>query len=254
MADALRDRDGEPPIILGNGCGGVVASTLTLRHPGLGGRSVIVASGACFCERGRAAFRAMAAGVEAGGPERIVGVAMGRRFSPDVQEALMAERRAAFLRTDPAVLVAACRALAGLDLRQDVTVITVPTLVLVGERDAATPPEMSLESWSLLPKAQFMALSGCAHLPQRQDPARFLAAFEPFLHDREPWEVDGVHEGDPVQSTSLRRCISRAGQHASSTPSKACDDLPECLGVRNGRDLSLVIDDAWFLEEDAGRI
>lgn len=184
MAEALRDRGGEAPTVVGNGYGGFVALVMALRHPGLVRRLVLADCGASFSEPGRQAFRGMAAGVEAGGSARIVDVAMRRLFAPDFQEghpAMMAERRAAFLRTAPEVLVAACRALAELDLRGEVARVDVPVLVLVGERDEATPPAMSTELARLLPDARCVVIEGCAHVPQLQDPERFLAAVEPFL-------------------------------------------------------------------------
>jgi 3-oxoadipate enol-lactonase len=186
MAEALRDRGGEAPTVLGNGYGGFVALQMAIRHPGLVRRLVLADCGACFPEAGRQAFLAMAKGVAAGGAAGIADVAMRRLFAPDFQEAhpeLMADRRAAFLRTDPAVLVAACRALAGLDLRGEVPAVRVPALVLVGERDEATPPPMSRELASLLPDARLVVLDGCAHVPQLQDPARFLDALGAFLQE-----------------------------------------------------------------------
>lgn len=184
MAAALRDRGGEPPVVIGNGYGGFVALQMAIRHPTLLRRLVLADCGACFSEPGRQAFRAMAAGVEAGGPSRIADVAMRRLFAPDFQEAhpdLMAQRRAAFLRTDPEVLVAACHALAELDLRDDLRKVQIPVLVLVGEQDEATPPPMSRELAALLPDARLVVLDGCAHVPQLQDPERFLAAVDPFV-------------------------------------------------------------------------
>ncbi len=184
MAEAVRDRGGEAPIVLGNGYGGFVALQMAIRHPGLVRSLVLADCGACFSEPGRQAFRNMAAGVEAGGASRIADVAMRRLFAPDFQEAnpeLMAERRAAFLRTDSAVLVTACRSLADLDLRPDVERVRVPVLVLVGSQDEATPPPLSRELASLLPDARLVVLDGCAHVPQLQDPAGFLAAVNAFL-------------------------------------------------------------------------
>ena len=184
MAEALRDRGGEAPTVLGNGYGGFVALQMAIRHPGLVRRLVLADSGACFSEPGRQAFLAMAAGVEAGGPAKIADVAMRRLFAPEFQEAnpdLMRERRNAFLRTDPAVLVAACRALATLDVRTEVGDVRIPVLVLVGEQDEATPPAMSRELAALLPDARLTVLDSCAHVPQLQDPARFLAAVDDFL-------------------------------------------------------------------------
>lgn len=184
MADALRDRGGEAPVVLGNGYGGFVALQMAIRHPGLVRGLVLADCGACFSEPGRQAFRAMAAGVDAGGPAKIADVAMRRLFAPEFQDAnpdLMAERRAAFLRTAPDVLVAACHALATLDLRAEVGQVRIPVLVLVGGQDEATPPAMSRDLAALLPDARLVVLDDCAHVPQLQDPHRFLAAVGPFL-------------------------------------------------------------------------
>jgi 3-oxoadipate enol-lactonase len=185
MAEAMRRMTvGAPPILLGNGFGGFVTLQLAIRHPDLAARLVLADCGAAFSEPGRQAFRNMAAGAAAMGLEAIAETAMRRLFAPDFQAAhpaLMAERRGAFLRTDPETLQAACRALADLDLRGEVGRVRVPVLVLVGEQDEATPPAMSKELAYLLPNARLKILAGCAHVPQLQMPEAFLAAIEGFL-------------------------------------------------------------------------
>jgi 3-oxoadipate enol-lactonase len=175
---------GEKVILLGNGFGGFVALTLVLRHPDLVSRLVLADCGAMFSEPGRQAFRTMAAAAAANGLAAIADIAMRRLFAPDFQAAepvLMAERRAAFLETDPETFQSACRALAGLDLRAAVATIRVPALVLVGERDEATPPAMAVELAGLLPDARLEILAGCAHVPQLQMPALFLEKIDGFL-------------------------------------------------------------------------
>ena len=111
---------------------------------------------------------------------------MNRLFAPEFQQGhpdLMADRRAAFLRTDPEVFRAACDALASLDLRPELGKVEVPVLVLVGEHDEATPPPMSHELAELLPQARLEIISGCAHVPQLQSPRLFLDAIGGFLRD-----------------------------------------------------------------------
>lgn len=183
MSEALRDL-GEPSTALGNGFGGFVALQMAIRHPGLVRRLILADCGACFSEPGRQAFRTMAAVSREKGLGALSDTAMRRLFAPDFQAAnpsLMQERLAAFLRTDPSVFRAACDALAGLDLRPDLGAVDVPVLVLVGEQDEATPPPMSRELAAGLPNAQLTILPGCAHVPQLQEPERFLAAMVPFL-------------------------------------------------------------------------
>ncbi|MGY2052224.1 alpha/beta fold hydrolase [Methylobacterium sp. JK268] len=184
VAEAVRDLGGEAPTLLGNGYGGFVALQAAIRHPGLAARLVLADCGACFSEPGRQAFRTMAAVSGEKGLPALTDTAMRRLFAPAFQAAnapLMADRRAAFLRTDPVVFRAACEALAGLDLRPDLAGVTAPALVLVGEEDEATPPAMAEELARGLPDARLMMLAGCAHVPQLQDPEGFLEVVTPFL-------------------------------------------------------------------------
>lgn len=185
MAAAVRDgAGGAAPIVLGNGYGGFVALQMAIRHPGIAAKLILADSGAAFSEPGRQAFRNMAAAASAKGLAAITDIAMRRLFAPDFQAGhpeLMANRRDAFLRTDPEIFRAACDALAMLDLRPELGKVQIPVLVLVGEQDEATPPPMSRELAALLPDARLAILPGCAHVPQLQAPELFLKAIEGFL-------------------------------------------------------------------------
>src|SRR6266481_4704441 len=185
MAEAVKDAaQGEGAIVLGNGYGGFVALQMAIRHPDIAGKFILADCGAAFSEAGREAFRNMAAASRAKGLAAITDVAMRRLFAPEFQAQhpdLMADRRAAFLRTDPDVFRAACDALAGLDLRPELGRVEVPVLVLVGEHDEATPPPMSHELAAGLPHARLEIIAGCAHVPQLQSPEMFLEAIGDFL-------------------------------------------------------------------------
>ena len=185
MADMVKDAAlGEAAIVLGNGYGGFVALQMAIRHPNIAGKYVLADCGAAFSEPGREAFRNMAAASKAKGLAAITDVAMRRLFAPDFQVShpdLMADRRAAFLKTDPEVFRAACEALASLDLRPELGKVKVPVLVLVGEHDEATPPPMSHELAAGLPQAHLEIIPGCAHVPQLQSPRLFLDVIGDFL-------------------------------------------------------------------------
>ena len=187
MAAAVKEAAGDDAIVLGNGYGGFVALQMAIRHPAIARRLVLADCGAAFSEPGQQAFRNMAAASQAKGLEAITDVAMRRLFAPEFQDAnpeIMNDRRAAFLRTDPEVFRAACHSLAELDLRPDLAKVKVPVLVLVGSQDEATPPPMSEELSALLPDARLIVLDGCAHVPQLQSPAEFMAAIGDFLAGR----------------------------------------------------------------------
>src|SRR6195952_177363 len=144
MAEAVKDAaGGKDAIVLGNGYGGFVALQMAIRHPTIAARFVLADCGAAFSEPGREAFRNMAAASKAKGLSVITDVAMRRLFAPEFQAAhsdLMADRRAAFLRTDLDVFCAACDTLAALDLRPELGKVTVPVLVVGGQHDEAHPP------------------------------------------------------------------------------------------------------------------
>jgi 3-oxoadipate enol-lactonase len=184
VAAAVKAMQLEQPIFLGNGYGGFVALMMAVRHPGIAARLVLADSGAVFSEPGRAAFRGMSAKARESGLGGISDVAMRRLFSPAFQAThpeLIEERRARFLAVEPNTFHTACAALSTMDLRGSLAQVSVPVLVLVGEHDEATPPEMSRELAAGLPDATLQILPGCAHVPQLQEPTQFLEAIRTFI-------------------------------------------------------------------------
>lgn len=138
----------QKPIFLGNGYGGFIALIISIRHPDIAARLVLSDCGAVFSEPGRAAFRMMSATAKEKGLSAIADVAMRRLFAPEFQKInpeLTAARKQCFLAVDLQTFQSACEALSTLDIRDQLSKIKVPVLVLVGEHDEATPPPMSQE-------------------------------------------------------------------------------------------------------------
>lgn len=185
VAAGLRHALGDvPAIVLGNGYGGFVALLTAIRHPEQVRRLVLADCGAAFDEPGRAAFVGMARAAGASGLQAVADVAMRRLFAPDFQARnpdLIERCRQHFLATRAQTFQDACAALSTLDLREAARTLKVPTLVMVGERDEATPPPMARELAGLLPDARLRILEGCAHVPQLQAPEMFLAEVTQFL-------------------------------------------------------------------------
>jgi 3-oxoadipate enol-lactonase len=175
----------EKPIFLGNGYGGFIALITSIRHPRLASRLVLADCGAMFSEPGRAAFRGMSAAAKEKGLGAIADVAMRRLFAPEFQEKnpdLVADRKKRFLSLDTETFHGACAALAGLDIRDQLSKVMQPVLVLVGELDEATPSTMSVELHAGLPNAKLNILPGLAHVPQLQAPAVFMNAIRDFIN------------------------------------------------------------------------
>lgn len=175
---------GQDVDVLGNGFGGFVASMLAIRHGDRFDRLVLADTGVTFTDAGRTSFHVMASRVREHGMEGVVDIAMKRLFPEDYLTAnpgVLAERRAALVKTNPAFFAEACAALAGLDLTDAIGSISNPTLVLVGSLDAATPPPMAHELARSIPGAELVELDGLGHAPMAQAPEVFVEAIADFL-------------------------------------------------------------------------
>jgi 3-oxoadipate enol-lactonase len=172
------------PDVIGNGFGGVIALALAARHGAALEKLVLADTAACFPEEGRTPFRAMAEAVDRSGMAAIVPTAVKRIFPEPYLAAhpeALAERRGVLLRMQPKPFATACRALARVDLRPTLRTIPNPTLVIVGELDAATPPALATELSAGIPGAQLLRIPDCGHCPPLEQPEAFLAAVMPFL-------------------------------------------------------------------------
>lgn len=90
--------------------------------------------------------------------------------------------RALILANHPSAIQAALRAMMS---RPDSTPllpsIDVPTLIIVGEDDALTPPPMSATMAEAIPKAELVYLPAAGHLSSLEQPQPFNAALASFL-------------------------------------------------------------------------
>jgi 3-oxoadipate enol-lactonase len=57
----------------------------------------------------------------------------------------------------------------------------VPTLVVCGELDQATPPALNKLIAEKAPGARYVELPGCGHCPPLEQPQAFLAAIKDFV-------------------------------------------------------------------------
>lgn len=121
--------------------------------------------------------------IQAGGMAAIAGTVMGRFFTPDFvakADAHCATVRQTLLALDPAGYAGCCAAIRDMDLRPQLPRIAAPTLVIVGERDLATPRELGEAIVAAVPAARLVALP-VAHIPHSEISDRFVAEVVPFL-------------------------------------------------------------------------
>jgi 3-oxoadipate enol-lactonase len=171
-------------ILVGNGFGGTVALAFALAHPERIAKLLLSDAAACFPPEGRKAFETMAAKVAEGGLGAIAEIAAKRVFSPDylaVHPEMIEERKQVLLAIEPKAFQAACKVLQETDLTPLLHRLRVPTLVVCGEFDQATPPALNRVIADKVAGARYVELPGCGHCPPLEQPQQFLVAIKEFV-------------------------------------------------------------------------
>jgi 3-oxoadipate enol-lactonase len=171
-------------VLIGNGFGGTVALAFALAHPERIGKLVLSDAAACFPPEGRQQFAAMAQKVADAGLGAVAEIAAKRVYSPAYLAAhpeKIDERKQVLLEIEPKAFQAACTILQESDLVPLLHHLTVPTLVVCGEFDQATPPALNKEIAAKVAGARYVELPGCGHCPPLEQPEAFIAAIKDFV-------------------------------------------------------------------------
>jgi 3-oxoadipate enol-lactonase/4-carboxymuconolactone decarboxylase len=156
--------------------GGAVGLHLALHHRERVSSLALICSSAHF--NGAGPWRERAALVRREGLDSLADHADSRWFSGGftVPELVADHRRA-----DPAAYAACCDALAAFDLRGRLAEIAVPTLLVAGREDPATPPAHLREIADAVPGAALVEIPGASHLAPAQCPRAVLTALRAHL-------------------------------------------------------------------------
>jgi pimeloyl-ACP methyl ester carboxylesterase len=184
LLDTLAIR--QPIVLVGFSMGGYVAWRF-LRKYGARLRALVQCDtrARADTEEARAGRMKMAEHVAEWGSGRIAEMMGPKLFAPatfEKQPEVVAAMRVTVERTPPAGIAAAQR---GMAARPDVTswlsTIQVPTLVLVGELDAISPPAEMKEIADAIPGAEFVVIPRAGHMTTMEEPAAVNGAIANFL-------------------------------------------------------------------------
>lgn len=184
IEDGIQEFGINDPVLMGNGFGGTVALAFAIAHPERLSKLVVSDAAACFPPEGRQAFAAMAQKVADGGLASVAEIAAKRVYSPAYLAAhpeKVDERKQSLLAVHPEAFQAACRILQETDLVPLLSHLRVPTLVVCGECDQATPPALNKEIADNVPGARYVEIAGCGHCPPLEQPEQFLKAIGEFI-------------------------------------------------------------------------
>ncbi len=82
---------------------------------------------------------------------------------------------------DPRAFAQACKVLQETDLVPLLHRLSVPTLVVCGEFDQATPPALTKIVADKISGGKYVELKGYGHCPPLEQPKEFLAAIKDFV-------------------------------------------------------------------------
>ena len=111
---------------------------------------------------------------------------MEKWFTPAFHNGRAAELagyKAMLCRQLPEGYAAACAAIREADYIADTNAIAVPTLVVVGEQDGSTPPDLVRGLAQSIPGARFEIIAGAAHIPCVEQPDVLGGLITAFMAD-----------------------------------------------------------------------
>jgi 3-oxoadipate enol-lactonase / 4-carboxymuconolactone decarboxylase len=162
--------------------------------------------------------------VRAQGTVAIVEATLGRWFTPDYLTQApeqVSPVREAFIGTDPVGYAVCCNAIGRMDLRPVIGQISVPTLVIAGADDPATPVPMAEEIRSSIPGAEMIVLPRAAHLLAVEQAEKVGAYLVSFLDLHRSWEGDGALGAVPFDVGLLNRKSVLVEEHVDRSLANA---------------------------------
>lgn len=183
VAAAIREAGGGPAAVVGLSFGSMIAQTVAIRHPDLVAALVPCGSGGTFAAEIRPMLRERGLMAERDGMQAVVDATIERWFNPAFRGDAKVERvRQRLLSDDVAGWSAGWHAISGLDATPHLGGVTVPTLVIAGETDAATAPAVTEATIAkVVPGARFVVLPGAPHMMQIESEKAYTEAIASFL-------------------------------------------------------------------------
>jgi 3-oxoadipate enol-lactonase len=166
--------------VAGISLGGMVAQAVAARAPD---RALsLIAVDTALAIPPPQSWHDRAAAIRAGGMAVIVDAVIPRWVTPDfLGEPATAGLRQMLLRTDPEGYAAAAEAIAGADLTAATAALRLPALVIVGDRDVATPVGAAEAIRDAIPGALIEIIANAAHISTVERPADVAGAISRFL-------------------------------------------------------------------------
>lgn len=201
LAQMALDNNWSSYFVAGVSIGGAIALELALsEHNGLAGIAVVCSSARIGSEE---SWKERAEMVRAAGTGSLVDVASRRWFAagfsdrqPDTVGDLMND----LLHCDDDAYIALCGALGTWDRRGDLGQMSVPSVVVSGEHDEATPPQQGAAVSEAMTHSRYLCLPGVAHLASAEAPETVAQLVTTLVK-----ESSRAHDDPRVRGFATRR-------------------------------------------------
>lgn len=181
-AALIQDQATAPVLFIGLSVGGLIGQALAARHPSL--LHGLVLSNTAAKIGTAEMWQTRMDMVATGGMAAIADSVMDRWFAPKFRNTpQLSLWRNMLLRTAADGYIATSKAISQADYTADAPHIAVPTLVISGEHDGATPPALVKATAHLIPNAQYVEIAGAGHLPCAERPADYAEILAPFIRN-----------------------------------------------------------------------
>lgn len=186
-AQLIREHSDEPVHFVGLSMGGMTAQALAAKYPQLLKSITIANSSSYYDDAAKTMWQARVKTVLEQGVSAISDGAMQRWFTPEFRAdvdgsgaAVVAALRARLEKTDAPAYAASCDAVSNIDFRTSNTQIKLPTLVIGGIRDEATPMAQSQAIVAAIKGSELETLDA-AHLSAVEQPEAFAELLIAFF-------------------------------------------------------------------------
>lgn len=161
---------------LGLSMGGMIGQTLILQHPKLFQSLVLADTTSKRPENAKKMWGDRIAKAQLEGMQAMVESTLARWFSAefrDAHPAIIQEIAEGIATTSINGYAGCCEAISNINTFDRLTEITCPTLIMVGEHDHGTPPEMAQAMKEKMPLAVFHQIPNAGHISNIEQPVLF---------------------------------------------------------------------------------
>jgi len=184
LADLMAELRWEKALVAGASMGGCVALAFAERHPQRTAALGLIDTTAWYGAEAAVQWEERARKALEGGLASLVDFQVTRWFSDAFrgsQRQAVAAAVEVFLRNDPQSYAASCRMLGAADLRRALGAVRVPTAVVVGEEDYATPVGMAQALHEGIHGSTLAVLRNARHLTPLEKPDEIAAELRKLL-------------------------------------------------------------------------